>query len=107
MPATAVLPVASNGAVETLSFDLERRVIALDDDRDRRGASGRSARSGVPQTIRSCPTLPGRQGGAMLGSEADDSTMFDRIVGWVEDGGYLAIALLMLLENLFRPFPPS
>ena len=31
--------------------------------------------------------------------------MFDRIVGWVEEGGYLAIALLMLLENLFPPIP--
>ena len=41
----------------------------------------------------------------MLGSEAGDRTMFDRIVGWVEDGGYLAIALLMLLENLFPPIP--
>jgi membrane protein DedA with SNARE-associated domain len=31
--------------------------------------------------------------------------MFDRIIGWVEEGGYLAIALLMLLENLFPPIP--
>jgi membrane protein DedA with SNARE-associated domain len=31
--------------------------------------------------------------------------MFDWIVGWVEQGGYLAIALLMLLENLFPPIP--
>ena len=31
--------------------------------------------------------------------------MFDWIVGWVENGGYLAIALLMLLENVFPPIP--
>ncbi len=31
--------------------------------------------------------------------------MFDWIVGWVESGGYLAVALLMLLENVFPPIP--
>ena len=31
--------------------------------------------------------------------------MFDWIVGWVESGGYLAIALLMLVENVFPPIP--
>jgi membrane protein DedA with SNARE-associated domain len=31
--------------------------------------------------------------------------MFDWIVGWVESGGYVAIALLMLLENVFPPIP--
>ena len=31
--------------------------------------------------------------------------MFEWIVGWVESGGYLAIALLMLLENVFPPIP--
>ena len=31
--------------------------------------------------------------------------MFDWIVGWVESGGYLAIALLMLAENVFPPIP--
>jgi membrane protein DedA with SNARE-associated domain len=31
--------------------------------------------------------------------------MFDWIVGWVEGGGYVAIALLMLLENVFPPIP--
>lgn len=33
--------------------------------------------------------------------------MFDWIVGWVESGGYLAIALLMLAENVFPPIPPE
>jgi membrane protein DedA with SNARE-associated domain len=31
--------------------------------------------------------------------------MFDWIVRWVESGGYPAIALLMLLENVFPPIP--
>jgi membrane protein DedA with SNARE-associated domain len=31
--------------------------------------------------------------------------MFDLIVGWVEKGGYAAIALLMFLENVFPPIP--
>ncbi len=31
--------------------------------------------------------------------------MFDWIVSWVESGGYVAIALLMLLENVFPPIP--
>lgn len=31
--------------------------------------------------------------------------MFDWIVGWVEQGGYLAVALLMFLENVFPPIP--
>ena len=31
--------------------------------------------------------------------------MFDWIVGWVEEGGYVTIALLMLLENVFPPIP--
>jgi membrane protein DedA with SNARE-associated domain len=31
--------------------------------------------------------------------------MFDWIVGWVESGGYAAIAFLMLLENVFPPIP--
>ena len=31
--------------------------------------------------------------------------MFDWIVGWVESRGYLAIALLMLVENVFPPIP--
>ncbi len=31
--------------------------------------------------------------------------MFDWIVGFVSDGGYLGIALLMFLENVFPPIP--
>jgi membrane protein DedA with SNARE-associated domain len=31
--------------------------------------------------------------------------MFDWIVGFVRDGGYLGIALLMFLENVFPPIP--
>lgn len=31
--------------------------------------------------------------------------MFDRITELVESGGYIAVALLMLLENVFPPIP--
>lgn len=31
--------------------------------------------------------------------------MFDWVTGFVEQGGYLAVALLMLLENVFPPIP--
>jgi membrane protein DedA with SNARE-associated domain len=42
--------------------------------------------------------VDGRLGGA-------NPFMFDWIVRWVESGGYLAIAFLMLLENVFPPIP--
>lgn len=31
--------------------------------------------------------------------------MFDFITGWIEQGGLLAVGLLMILENLFPPIP--
>ena len=39
------------------------------------------------------------------GGGRGERKMFDWIVGWVEGGGYLAIALLMLLEKVFPPIP--
>ncbi|TNC47236.1 DedA family protein [Rubellimicrobium rubrum] len=31
--------------------------------------------------------------------------MFDFIIGWIEQGGLLAVGLLMILENVFPPIP--
>ena len=31
--------------------------------------------------------------------------MFDFITGWIEQGGLLAVGLLMILENVFPPIP--
>jgi hypothetical protein len=33
--------------------------------------------------------------------------MFDFITNWIEQGGLLAVGLLMILENVFPPIPPS
>ena len=69
----------------------------------------------VPETTPPSPTLPlrNRSDGAELGIDGATTTspegkgtfMFDWIVALVTGGGYLSIAALMLLENVFPPIP--